>query len=100
MDSLLEAVMKNVYILAIGETKIDGSFPTAQFHLVGYHSTYRLDKFSWNGRILLNAKFAIPSRKLIFSYLPFKAQAIPLELNLRNEKSLVVSIYMGPLWNY
>ena len=46
MDSLLEAVMKNVYILAIGETKIDGSFPTAQFHLVGYHSTYRLDKFS------------------------------------------------------
>ena len=35
MDSLLEEVMENVDILPMGETKIDESFHTAQFHLVG-----------------------------------------------------------------
>ena len=44
MGSLREVVMENVDILAIAETKIDESFPTAQFFLVGYHSPYRLDK--------------------------------------------------------
>ena len=80
MDSLLEEVMENVDILPMGETKIDESFPTAQFHLVGYHGTYQLNKSPKNGRILVNVKFSIPSRKLIFPYLPFKAQAIPFEL--------------------
>ena len=32
--------MENVAILAIAETKIDELFPTAQFLLVGYHSSY------------------------------------------------------------
>ena len=44
MGSLREVVVENVDILAIAETKIDESFPTAQFFLVGYHSPYRLDK--------------------------------------------------------
>ena len=44
MGSLREVVMENVEILAIAETKIDESFPTAQFLLVGYHSPYQIDK--------------------------------------------------------
>ena len=35
MDSSREVVMENVDILAIAETKIDESFPTSQFLLVG-----------------------------------------------------------------
>ena len=44
MGSSREVVMENVDILAIGETKIDELFPTAQFLLVGYFSPYQIDK--------------------------------------------------------
>ena len=35
-DSLVSALMKNIDILMISETKIDSSFPTAQFSIDGY----------------------------------------------------------------
>ena len=97
MGSLREVVMENVDILAIAKTKIDESFPTAQFLLVGYHSPYRLDKSPKSGGILVYVKSSIPSRQLNFPNLPYKIQAIPFELNLRKEKWLVISIYRPPL---
>ena len=97
MGSLREVVMENVDILAITKTKIDESFPTAQFLLVGYHSPYRLDKSPKSGGILVYVKSSIPSRQLNFPNLPYKIQAIPFELNLRKEKWLVISIYRPPL---
>ena len=86
MGSLREVVMENVYILAIAQTKIDESFHTAQFLLVGYHSPYQRDKSPKSGGILVYLKPSIPSRQLNFPNLPFKIQAIPFELNLRKEK--------------
>ena len=50
-DSLVEILRSNVDILLISETKIDSSFPTAQFE-IGY-TTYRLDRNSNGGGILL-----------------------------------------------
>ena len=97
MGSLREAVVENVDILAIAETKIDELFPTAQFLLVGYHSPYRLDESPKSGGILVYVKSSIPSRQLNFPNLPYKIQAIPFELNLRKEKWLVISIYRPPL---
>ena len=35
--------MGKVDILIVAETKIDASFPTAQFSAEGYHKPYRLD---------------------------------------------------------
>ena len=46
------------------ETKIDASFPSAQFVLEGYHSPYRLDISSRSGGILVYVKSSIPSRRL------------------------------------
>ena len=40
-DGLKLIVNENVDILCITETKIDESFPTAQFLLPGYHKPYR-----------------------------------------------------------
>ena len=77
MGSLREVVVENVDILAIAETKIDESFPTAQFFLVGYHSPYRLDKSPKSDWILVYVKSPIPSRQLNFPKLPYKIQAIP-----------------------
>ena len=42
-DDLKLIVNENVYILCLAETKIDETFPTAQFLLPGYHKPYRLD---------------------------------------------------------
>ena len=80
MGSLREVVIENVAILAIAETEIDESFPTAQFLLVGYHSPYRLDKSPKSGGILVYVKSSIPSRQLNFPNLPCKTQAILFEL--------------------
>ena len=72
MGSLREVVMENVEILAIAETKIDESFPTAQFLLVGYHSPYRLDKSPKSGGILVYVKSSIPYSLLDFPNLLIK----------------------------
>ena len=97
MGSLQEVVMEIVDNLAIPETKIDESFPTAQFLLVGLHISYWLDKSPKSGGILVYVKSLILSHHLNFLYLPFEIQAIPFKLNLRKEKWLVIPIYRPPL---
>ena len=59
-DSLVEILHTNPDILLISETKIDSSFPTAQFKIEGY-TTYRLDRNSNGGGILLYVREDIPS---------------------------------------
>ena len=88
-ENLLEIIKQNLDVLAVAETKIDASFPSAQFFLEGYHSPYRLDISRKSGYLSVHVKATIPSRQLS---LP-KFQAIPFELNLRKEKWLVISIY-------
>ena len=39
-ENLREIIKQNVDVLAVVETKIDASFPSAQFFLEGYHSPY------------------------------------------------------------
>ena len=57
-------VTNNVDILIISETKLDDSFPTAQFSLHGFSAPYRLDSNSKSGGILLYIRDDIPSRLL------------------------------------
>ena len=52
-DSLQEIVMGKVDTLIVAETKIDASFPTAQFSAEGYHKPYRLDVSEKTGGILV-----------------------------------------------
>ena len=54
-------VNENVDILCIAETKIDESFPTAQFLLPGY-KPYRLDTSDKQGGLLIYVKAHLPSR--------------------------------------
>ena len=62
-DSLVETLHSNVDIILISETKIDSSFPTAQFKIEGY-TTHRLDRNSNGGGILLYVREEIPSTLL------------------------------------
>ena len=42
-EILREIIKQNVDVLAVAKTKIDASFPSAQFFLEGCHSPYRFD---------------------------------------------------------
>ena len=86
-------------VISIAETKIDASFPSAQFVFEGYHSPYRLDVSNRSGGILVYVKSSIPSRRLSCENLCDSIQAVHFEINLRKEKWLVISIYRPPSHN-
>ena len=94
-----EIINGNVDVVSIAETKIDASFPSAQFVLEGYHSPYRLDISSRSGGILVSVKSSIPSRRLSCENLRDSLQGVPFEINLRKENWLVISIYCPPSQN-
>ena len=89
----------NIDIVSVMETKLDASFPSAQFTLEGYHTPCRLDKNNKTGGILVYVKSSIPLSCLSFEELCISIQAIPFEINLRKEKWLVISIYRPPSQN-
>ena len=85
----------NCDILTIAESKLDASFPTAQFYLEGYSLPYRLDITRNSGGLLVYIRQSIPSR-FLKQYEIKDLQIIPIELNLRKERWLVVSLYRPP----
>ena len=87
-DSLVEILHSNVDMLLILGTKIDSSFPTAQFK-IGYN-TYRLDRNS-NGRgILLYVREDILSTLLNTELF---IEGFYIETNIRKKKWLLVCTY-------
>ena len=72
--------------------KRDGSFPTSQFELEGYYSPFRLDITKQSGGLLVYNKSSIPSKQLSYGSICNSIPAIPFEINLRQEKWLVISI--------
>ena len=73
--------MGKVDILIVGETKIDASFPTAQFSAEGYHKPYRLDVSEKSGGILFYINSSIPSRQLHYGNSNLFILAVPFEIN-------------------
>ena len=98
-DDLKLIIDENVDILCIGETKIDESFPTAQFILSGYHKRYRLDITDKQGELLVYIKSHLPSKLLSIHNASNNIQVIPFELNLRKEKWMFMCIYRSPKQN-
>ena len=84
---------QNIDIFCIAETKLDASYPTSQFHLQGYKTLYRIDVSSNSDGILVYIKETLPSRKLNDFTLPEDIHAIPLEINFKKSKWLILPIY-------
>ena len=61
---LRELVQDKLDILLISETKVDPSFPSSQFPIDGFSSTFRLDRNSSGGGIMLFIREEIPSKLL------------------------------------
>ena len=82
-----------VDVLTIAETKLDCSFPVTKFCMKGYKKPYRRDEAGNSGGLLVYVNSSIPSRELTNFDFPSDVQIIPVEVNLRKVKWLVISIY-------
>ena len=83
-------VCANLCILLISKTKLGDSFPSAQFPFGGFSKSYRLDKCSYRGGILLDIRDDIPARLLSNSY---KAESIFAEINFKEKEWLNFTSY-------
>ena len=94
-----QMINKNVDVLVIAETKLDGTFPKQQFVLEGYKEPYRLDVTSNSGGILVYINEQFRSKIVTSLSIPGNIQTIPIEINLRNKKWLLLPIYRPPAQN-
>ena len=91
-DMLSSMVKDNIDILMVSETKLDSSFPQAQFRMEGYAPPFRYDRNSHGGGILLFIREDIPTK--VISITPLKDfEGIFVELNFRKKKVLLCCSY-------
>ena len=76
----------------ISETKLDETFPAAQFYLQGFCDPYRFDHNCNGGGIMLYIREDIPSR-LIEKKLRNNSEYFFVEINLRKKKWLLCCSY-------
>ena len=79
--------------MLVSETKLDDSFPTAQFLLDGFSKPYRLERCSNGAGILLYVKDDISSRLLTSHRLPDTVECLFTKINIRNKKWLLFCSY-------
>ena len=89
-----EIVSNNIDILLICETKLDSSFPRAQFHIHGFGEPYRFDRNGKGGGILLYIRDDIPP-KLTESKMA--VEGLFVENNLRKKKWLLCCLISNHL---
>ena len=82
-------IKDNIDILLISETKIDTSFPTAQFLIEGF-TIYRRDRDANGGGLLLYVREDIPSTLL---NIDCSIEGFYVELIIRKKKWLIYSSY-------
>ena len=76
----------------ISETKLDDSFPTAQFLIKGFNAPYRFDRNSKGGGLLLYIREDLPSKVLTYSC-NCDIETLLVEINLRKRKWLLNGSY-------
>ena len=84
---LSDQIKGNIDVLLVSETKIDDSFPNGNFLIDGFSTSYRLDRNSNGGGLMLFVKEDIPSSLVEAEAKPI--ECFYIELNLRNDKWLL-----------
>ena len=80
-------------ILTIGETKIDESFPTKQFIIVGYSIIYRFERNDRGGGLMLIVKDHLLTSSLDKYCFLNEIEIFCIELSLRKKKWLIFCGY-------
>ena len=86
----------NIDILVLTETKIDASFPNAQFRIDGFSAPFRLDQNRFGGGALIYVRENIPCKQLTKYILPDDIEGTFVEINLRKTKWLLFDEYRPP----
>ena len=73
----------------ITETKVDSSFPKAQFKIEGFSMHFRVDRNRFHGGVLIYVQEDIPCKQLNKHKLPDDIVGIFIEINLRKVKWLL-----------
>ena len=84
---LATQVKGKIYVLMISGTKTDEIFHNGNFLIEGFSTSYRLDRDSKLGGIMLYVIADIPSNPLAFEDKPI--ESLFIELNLQNTKRLI-----------
>ena len=99
-DGIMDLVAVNLDVFLISETKIDDSFPEAQFFYEGYSKPHRRDRTQGEGGgLLMYVNQNIPSRTLNTHIIPDDIELICVELNLKKQKWVIIGIYRPPSMN-
>ena len=84
-EALTYIIDNNIDLLLISETKLDDSFPTAQFQMKGFGVPYRYDRYGKGGGLLLYIREDIQS-KLLVSKSKCNIETLSVSVNLRKRK--------------
>ena len=95
-DHLKVPIVNNIEILVLIETKIDSSFPNAQFKIDGFSGPIRLERNRFGGRLLIYVTEAIPCKQLTKHIPPDDIEGIFVEISLKKTKWLLLGGYRPP----
>ena len=90
-DLFSEQVKGSIDILMLFETKLDDSFPEAQFLIEGFHSPFRFDRNINGGRIMLYVREDIPTKLLSHDF--SGVESFFVEINIHKKKWLINCSY-------
>ena len=93
------AIVNYVDIFIAPKTKINESFPTAQFAIDAFHKPLRLEVTDKSRGLLLYIRSYLPLRQLTKHKIFSDIQAFIFEINLKKKKWLFLSIYKPPSQN-
>ena len=70
----------------LSETKLDDTFPTAQFLVNGFSEPYRRDRNIKGGGVMIYIREDIPSKRLDKHVFPYDMEGLSIEPNFRKCK--------------
>ena len=94
-DQLKLLIKDSLDILILEETKLDETFPEGQFHIEGFLPPFRKDRNSHGGGVMIFVRDSIHAKVLDVD-LPNNIESIFVELNLKNNKWLLMGTYRPP----
>ena len=85
-DALKLLIEDILDILVVTETKIDASYPTAQFEINGFGTPFGLDRNKHGGGVMIYVREHLPCKPIQFQNKPNNVEVIFYELTLRKKK--------------
>ena len=77
----------------VSQTKVDYTFPLAQFCVGGYSTPYRLDRTCKGGGLLLYVRDDIPSKQIKLKFIENEAfEGFFVEINLRKKSGFSAAL--------